>query len=179
MLFAANNPLAGPPTAVWSGFRPQTTTQCPRLSAARHLCVVTDPVHAPSWGAQPGRISLLEATNRPDWMGPTLRIECGSSAPPRPLCSVHGECLRPVMRTLGRGASVRQGVALDPARSLRAPLQTMMKGAAALPFKTHAWGDFALPWPPSPNRTPVEMRGTCCQVHHHQGTALGCGRVAA
>ena len=179
MFLCYKNTPSGPPTAVWLGRTPQTSTQCPRLSAARPPCVVTGPVHTPKRGLQAGRISLLEATNRPDWIGPTLQVECGSSAPPRPLRSVHGECLRPDASTLGRGASVRQGVALDPARSVPAPLQTMMKGAVELPFKFHDRGDFALPWTPSPNPARVEMRGTCWQVHYHQRTGLGCGKAAA
>ena len=179
MLFAANNPLAGPPAVVWLGRTPQTRTQCPRLSAARPPCVVTGPLHSPFRGAHTGRVSTLETTNRADWMSPTLRFGYGPSSSPRALHSAQWHGLRPVTRTLSGGACVRQGVALDPARSLQAPLQTMVKGAVALPFKTHDRGDFALPWPPSPNPARVEMRGTSREIHQRQGAALGCGRAAA
>ena len=179
MFFTAKNTPSGPPAVVWLGRTPQTSTQCPQMSAARPLCVVTGPLRTPFGGTHTGRISLLEATNRPDWMRPTLRIGYGPSVSPRALHSAPWNDLRPVTRTLCGGAPVRQGVALDPARSLRAPLQTTVKGAVELPFKPHDRGDFALPWPPSPNPTRVQMRGTCCQVHHHQGCALGDGRVAA
>lgn len=78
--------------------------------------------------------------------------------------------------TLGRGAPGRQGVALDPSRSLRAPSRTMVKGAFELPFKTHDRGDFALPWTPSPNPARVEIRVNGCPFNHHQGPALDAGR---
>lgn len=79
-------------------------------------------------------------------------------------------------RTLGRGAPGRQGVALDPSRSLRAPSRTMVKGAVGLPFKTHDRGYFALPWTPSPNPARVEIRVNGCPSNHHQGPALDSGQ---
>ncbi len=152
MFFVPKNTAMRRPAAVWSGFPPRSRTR-----------PTTDqPCGCQSYVRRPFRHSLGVTSALGRCPRDLLDTET-SRLPGRQAVNV-STC----HRTLGRSASVRQGVALDPSRSLQAPLKTMLKGAAALPFKTHVWGYFALPWPPSTNPARVEIRTTGCPVKHHQ-----------
>lgn len=179
MLFVPKNTPPGPPDGGLVGVSTPNDDPVTTIDRCAPSCVVTGPAHTPCGSAHAGRISLLEATNRLDWMRPTLRFGYGSSSPRRSLRSGLWGCLRPDACTPNGSASLRQGVALDPARSLRAPLQTMVKGAFELPFKPHDRGDLALLWPPSTALAQGPRRRHCRPLQPRQGTGLRRGRTSA